>query len=520
MSFEALGLRPEILQALEELGYNEPTPIQEQAIPKVLAGSDLMACAQTGTGKTAAFSLPILHRLAGGERAPLRALVLVPTRELAIQVAKNINSYSAHLDFECTCAYGGVPIEPQEMMLRHGVDILVATPGRLIDHMWRGNIDYRHTEALVLDEADRMLDMGFIKDVLEIVNEIPENRQSLLFSATLGGEIGRLSKKILKNPERVEVAPSASTVDQVEQMIIPISRGDKADRLERLIRDHRMERSIVFTKTKMGASKLANHLRSRGIRARAIHSNRTQEERVRTLEAFRAGDVHVLVATDIAARGIDVDEITHVVNYDVPYAAEDYVHRIGRTARAGRSGVAITLVTPEERRGIKAIERLIGFSLPLEGESANGRPSSNGAGFDDDDYESGDRGSRSRRRRRGGSDRPRGSRSERGGRNERGGRDERGGRGDGSGRRRQGRRRDEDSSRSVDSASDSRRRSRRDSDGSDSGRKRSDRRRKRDDAGSRGSDSRPSRDSRRNDRTDSKPKKSILRRLADKIRGK
>ncbi|MCA9755209.1 MAG: DEAD/DEAH box helicase [Candidatus Eisenbacteria bacterium] len=367
MSFQDLGLRPEIARALEEIEYREPTPIQSKAIPLLLEGNDVMACAQTGTGKTAAFALPILHRLLEGEKNHLRALILVPTRELAIQVAKNINAYAAHAGITTTCAYGGVPIEPQEMMLRHGVDILVATPGRLIDHMWRGNIDYRHTEVLVLDEADRMLDMGFIKDVLEIVREIPTDRQSMLFSATLGPDITRLSKQLLKEPVRIEVAPPASTVDKVEQFIIRVNRDEKAGVLEDLIRQHDMRRSIVFTKTKVGASRLASHLRRRGIQAEAIHSNRSQEERVRTLEAFRGGTIHVLVATDIAARGIDVDEITHVVNYDVPYAAEDYVHRIGRTARAGRTGMAIMLVTKEEMRGVRSIERLIGFSLPEEG---------------------------------------------------------------------------------------------------------------------------------------------------------
>ena len=367
MSFDALGLRPEIMRALEELDYQEPTPIQSKAIPLLLDGHDVMACAQTGTGKTAAFALPILHRLVEGEKNHLRALILVPTRELAIQVAKSVNAYATHTGLVATCAYGGVPIEPQEMMLRHGVDILVATPGRLIDHMWRGNIDYRYTEVLVLDEADRMLDMGFIKDVFEIVREIPTERQSMLFSATLGPDITRLARELLKDPIRIEVSPPASTVDKVEQFIIKVDREDKSGVLEDLIREHKMRRAIVFSKTKVGASRLASHLRRRGIRAEAIHSNRSQEERVRTLEAFRAGSIHVLVATDIAARGIDVDEITHVVNYDVPYAAEDYVHRIGRTARAGKTGMAIMLVTKEEMRVVRSIERLIGFTLPEEG---------------------------------------------------------------------------------------------------------------------------------------------------------
>ena len=368
MQFEEMGLHKEILRAIEEIGYAIPTPIQEQAIPRAMAGRDLMCSAQTGTGKTAAFALPILNALAREEKAALRALVLVPTRELAIQVGRNINEYSKYLDIVSATAFGGVPIEPQEMMLRHGVDILVATPGRLIDHMWRGNIDYRNTRFLVLDEADRMLDMGFIKDVRSIVREIPTERQSMLFSATLEAEIGRLARDILIDPERIEVAPPATTLKEVRQFLVKVDRGQKRATLEGLIRQHRIRRAIVFARTKVGASKLASHLKARGIRAAAIHSDRTQSERVRTLESFREGRVEILVATDIAARGLDIHDVSHVVNYDVPYAAPDYVHRIGRTARAGRQGMALTLVAPEDRRTVEAIERLIALQIPWLGE--------------------------------------------------------------------------------------------------------------------------------------------------------
>jgi len=363
MKFQEMGLRDELQRAIRELNYAVPTPIQERAIPRALEGRDLICCAQTGTGKTAAFALPILQRLAKEERAALRAIVLVPTRELALQVDRNICECGKYLNVVSTTVYGGVPIGPQEMMLRNGVDILVATPGRLIDHMWRGNIDYRHTEYLVLDEADRMLDMGFIDDVSEIVQAIPTERQSMLFSATLDREIRRFAKGILKDPLRIEVAPPATTLDEVDQVLVRVMRKDKASTLEKLIRRYRMKRAIIFARTKTGASSLAGRLKSSGCRASAIHSDRSQSDRVRTLEAFREGRIHLLVATDIAARGIDVDDISHIVNYDLPFAAGDYVHRIGRTARAGRKGMAISFVTPDETQGVEAIERLISKKL-------------------------------------------------------------------------------------------------------------------------------------------------------------
>lgn len=372
MSFNEMGLRPELTRALDEIGYKTPTPIQEQAIPRVLEGCDLMCCAQTGTGKTAAFALPILHRIAGLPRSGLRAVVLVPTRELAMQVGKSFSDYGRHLGLVTATVYGGVPLQPQEMVLRHGADVLVATPGRLRDHLWRGNIDFRDTACLVLDEADRMLDMGFIDEVREIISLIPAERQSMLFSATLDREIQRLSRDILRSPVRIEVDPPASTLDTVKQLLVRTSPGSKGAELEGLIRKYRMQRAIIFSKTKSGASRLAGRLRDNGHRASAIHSDRSQSERVRALEGFRSGKIHFLVATDIASRGIDVDDISHVINYDLPRSPEDYVHRIGRTARAGRSGMAISLVTSEDSRGVAAIEKLIGRRLGLDGDSGSG----------------------------------------------------------------------------------------------------------------------------------------------------
>jgi len=362
-----MGLAPEILTAITDSGYKLPTPIQEKAIPILLGGRDIMGCAQTGTGKTAAFALPILQKLRRHEPGKqLRALILVPTRELAIQVAENIQAYGVNLDLRTTAVYGGVPIGPQEKALRAGVDILVATPGRLFDHMWRANIDYRDTEVLVLDEADRMLDMGFYDDVMAIVREVPSDRHTMLFSATLSPEICRLAAGILRNPATVEVAPPSTTVEEVEQIVMKVSEaGRKRQVLEGLIRQHRMQRALIFTRTKRGASSLSSFLRTRGYRATSIHSDKTQEARVAALEGFREGRVHLLVATDIAARGLDVDGITHVINFDVPHSPDDYVHRIGRTARAGRRGIAISLVSPIERKSFEAIEKRIGVSLRI-----------------------------------------------------------------------------------------------------------------------------------------------------------
>ena len=374
MRFEEMGFREEILRAVEGMGYARPTPVQERATPPALEGRDLMCCAQTGTGKTAVFAMPILQRLSEGKRANLRALVLAPTRELAIQIDRNIYEYGKYLDLVSTAVYGGVPIEPQEMMLRRGADILVATPGRLIDHMWRGNIDFRDTEYLVLDEADRMLDMGFIDDVSEIIRSIPRKRQSMLFSATLDSEIKRFSEGILKNPVKIEVAPPTTTLDEVDQFLVRSKRSRKRSTLETLIRKYRMKRAIIFARTKAGVSDLASHLKVRGFRASAIHSDRSQSDRVRALESFRRGRTHLLVATDIAARGIDVHDVSHVVNYDVPQSAEDYVHRIGRTARAGRKGVAISLVTSEDSQAVRDIERQITRKLSWLEDSDSDAP--------------------------------------------------------------------------------------------------------------------------------------------------
>ncbi|MCK4305131.1 MAG: DEAD/DEAH box helicase [Candidatus Eisenbacteria sp.] len=371
MTFNDLELREELRRSIRELGHTQPTPIQEQAIPKAVEGHDLMCCAQTGTGKTAAFALPILQRLASQPRAKVRAVIMVPTRELAIQVGKSVMEYGKHLEIVTATIFGGVPFEPQEMILRHGADILVATPGRMKDHIWRGNIDFRYTQFLVLDEADRMLDMGFIKAVREIVELMPSDRQSMLFSATLDSEIRRFSKGILRNPQRIDVTPPRRTLDEVDQFLVRTRPGQKQAKLESLIRKYQMERTLVFARTKSGASRLASRLRERGYNASAIHSDRTQVERMRALEGFRRGEVKILVATDIAARGIDVDDISHVVNYDLPYSTKDYVHRIGRTARAGRRGVAISLVTPGDARGIAAIERSIDQKLTWEDDSKN-----------------------------------------------------------------------------------------------------------------------------------------------------
>lgn len=363
MSFESLGLAPELLKVVRECGYSEPTPIQARAIPHLLDGRDLLGCAQTGTGKTAAFALPIIHQLRGSMPGRLRALVLVPTRELAMQVGRNIREYGETLGIRSTAVYGGVPLGPQEMMLRYGVDILVATPGRLKDHIWRGLIDFAETRFLVLDEADRMLDMGFIHDVREIVSLLPVERQTMLFSATLEPEILRLSRDILRAPVRVEIAPPATAADGIEHVLVRVDHGQKKNALAEMLAHRAMPRILIFTRTRRGAHSLAVHLKRLGHRVSSIHSDKSQSQRTAALEAFRGGKIDILVATDIAARGLDVHGISHVVNYDVPQHPEDYVHRIGRTARAGQTGVAISLVTPEDTDDLRAIELLIGRKL-------------------------------------------------------------------------------------------------------------------------------------------------------------
>jgi ATP-dependent RNA helicase RhlE len=374
MSFDSLGLSEPLVRAVHELGYTSPTPIQLQAIPAVLNGGDLLAGAQTGTGKTAGFTLPILQRLntmppvttAAGKRV-VRALILTPTRELAAQVEESVRAYGKYLKLKSTVMFGGVGINPQIDALRRGIDIVVATPGRLLDHMQQKTIDLSHLEILVLDEADRMLDMGFIHDIRRIVAQLPAARQTLFFSATMPEQIAELAKKMLRDPVRVAVTPAATTVERVEQRVIHVERGAKAGMLADLLRDEAVDRALVFTRTKHGADKVVRGLVKAGIGAHAIHGNKSQNQRERVLADFRAGKIRTLVATDIAARGIDVDGISHVVQYDLPNEPESYVHRIGRTARAGATGIAISLCSGDEVAYLRAIEKLIRLAIPAEG---------------------------------------------------------------------------------------------------------------------------------------------------------
>jgi len=359
--FAALGLREPILRAVAAEGYTSPTPIQLQSIPKVMQGHDLLGCAQTGTGKTAAFALPLLHRLAeptsGGQRGP-RVLVLVPTRELAVQIAESFSVYGRHLPIKTTVVFGGVSQGAQVTALRRGVDVLVATPGRLIDLMSQGHAPLGDVETLVLDEADRMLDMGFIDPIRRIIGKLPSKRQNLLFSATMPPPIASLADQILRNPVKVSVAPVASTVDTVKQWVLFVRQSDKRSLLREILRDPTLTRAIVFTRTKAGANRVARDLDSAGVTAEAIHGNKSQNARQKALGAFRDGEVRVLVATDIAARGIDVDGISHVINFELPNEPESYVHRIGRTARAGARGVALSFCDAAERTYLRDIERL------------------------------------------------------------------------------------------------------------------------------------------------------------------
>ena len=369
MSFDSLGLSPHILQALKEKGYTEASPIQSQAIPAVLSGKDVMAAAQTGTGKTAGFTLPILQRLLEGKKAKsnhIRALVLTPTRELAQQVADNVATYSHYLPLNSTVVYGGVKINPQMMRLRGGVDVLVATPGRLLDLFSQNAIKFSQLEMLVLDEADRMLDMGFIHDLKKILALLPKDRQNLLFSATFSEQIKDLAKSMVNNPVEISVSPANSTAKTVKQWIYPSDRKTKPELLSYLIKTNNWEQVLVFSRTKHGANKLTKFLESENISAAAIHGNKSQGARTRALETFKSGEIRVLVATDIAARGIDIDQLPQVVNFDLPNVAEDYVHRIGRTGRAGARGQAVSLVSHDEFKELSAIERLIGRVLDRE----------------------------------------------------------------------------------------------------------------------------------------------------------
>ncbi len=362
MSFSDLGLEPGLLKAVHDLGYREPTPIQEQAIPLALAGRDVIGCAQTGTGKTAAFVLPALQRM--GKRRGLATLVVTPTRELAGQIEEVARACAKGSGQRVAAVYGGVGYVPQLKRLRQGVELLVATPGRLLDLCNRGDVDLSHVEMLVLDEADRMLDMGFWPDVRRIISLLPQKRQHLLFSATLSTDIMRVAGPLLNDPVRVEVAPSATPVDAVTQSVYPVNGLQKADLLVRLLEKQQLHRVLVFTRTKRRADRVCRHLEQSSIRGAAIHSDRSQAQREHALDGFKRGTYRVLVATDIVARGIDVDGISHVINFDLPGNAQDYVHRIGRTARAGATGTAISFLAAEEASELREIELLIGQTLP------------------------------------------------------------------------------------------------------------------------------------------------------------
>jgi len=362
MSFTELGLSAGILKAVAEQGYDTPSPIQAKAIPAVLAGRDVMAAAQTGTGKTAGFTLPILQLLSKGERAKanqVRTLVLTPTRELAAQVADSVATYGKNLPLSSTVVFGGVKINPQMMKLRHGVDVLVATPGRLLDLYNQNAVKFKQLEILVLDEADRMLDMGFLRDIKKILALLPKNRQNLMFSATFSDDIRQLAKGLINNPVEVSVSPANSTTEMVEQFVYPVDKNRKNALLAHLIKAEQWSQVLVFSRTKHGANKITKFLEGKGINAAAIHGNKSQGARTKALAQFKEGKIQVLVATDIAARGIDIDQLPNVVNFDLPHVSEDYVHRIGRTGRAGASGVAVSFVTADDAKLLFTIERLI-----------------------------------------------------------------------------------------------------------------------------------------------------------------
>ncbi|WP_210397543.1 DEAD/DEAH box helicase [Motiliproteus sediminis] len=369
MSFTSLGLAEPILRAVSDKGYTEPSPIQAKAIPAVMSGRDLMAAAQTGTGKTAGFTLPILHRLAAGRSASpnqCRALVLTPTRELAAQVGENVAEYGRYLTLRSTVVFGGVKINPQMMALRKGVDVLVATPGRLLDLYNQNAVKFDQLEVLVLDEADRMLDMGFIHDIRRILKALPAKRQNLLFSATFSADIKQLAATIVNDPVSVEVSPPNSTATTVKQWLHPVDKKRKPALLSHLIQEQKWQQVLVFTRTKHGANRLAQTLEKDGIKSMAIHGNKSQGARTKALAGFKKGEVRVLVATDIAARGLDIDQLPQVVNFELPNVPEDYVHRIGRTGRAGASGQAVSLVCADEFKELAGIERLIRKKLKRE----------------------------------------------------------------------------------------------------------------------------------------------------------
>jgi ATP-dependent RNA helicase RhlE len=368
MSFTNLGLSEPLLKAVKEQGYDTPTPIQQKAIPVVIEGKDVLAAAQTGTGKTAGFTLPLLERLSrtkpNMQKKQIRALVLTPTRELAAQVAESIKTYGKHMSYTSTVIFGGVGINPQLATIRKGVDIVIATPGRLLDIAGQKGIDFSALECLILDEADRMLDMGFIHDIKKLMKLMPQKRQTLLFSATFSPEIKTLASGLLKNPVLVEVARQNKTADQISQVVHFVDKGRKRELLSQLIKAKDWKQVLVFTRTKHGANKLTKQLEEYGISASAIHGNKSQGARTKALASFKANEIRVLVATDIAARGIDIDLLPHVVNYELPNVPEDYVHRIGRTGRAGQSGEAVSLVCVDEHQLLKDIEKFTKSEIP------------------------------------------------------------------------------------------------------------------------------------------------------------
>ena len=371
MTFENLGLSADLLATVAREGYTEPTPVQSAAIPHILAGRDVLAAAQTGTGKTAAFVLPILERLRGHAntgfspaRHPVRVLILTPTRELAVQIADAVKTYGRSVPLRSAVVYGGTRIDPEIKLLWKGVEILVATPGRLLDHIGQRTVNLSQVEILVLDEADRMLDMGFVPDVRKISALLPEKRQTLLFSATFSDDVRQMAKEFQHEPEIIEVAPRNSIADNLTQVLYPVDQNRKADLLIHLIKRDSMEQVLVFTRSKIGASRLASYLDRRGVSTSAIHGDRSQSERTRALEAFRGRFVKVLVATDVASRGLDIEDLPYVVNYELPYEPQDYIHRIGRTGRAGASGTAISLVSPDEVEELRGVQRLLRKSIP------------------------------------------------------------------------------------------------------------------------------------------------------------
>lgn len=453
MSFASLGLSAPLLKAVAEQGYDTPSPIQSQAIPAVLEGRDVMAAAQTGTGKTAGFTLPILHRLSqaerpqGGSHIPVRALILTPTRELAAQVGESVVTYAKHLPLKSAVVFGGVKINPQIATLRQGVDILVATPGRLLDLYQQKVVRFDKLEVLVLDEADRMLDMGFIHDIRKILAVLPKQRQNLLFSATFSNDIRNLAKGLVNDPVEVSVTPRNAAATTVTQWVHPVDKSRKPALLSHLIQTHQWQQVLIFTRTKHGANRLTKYLEGQGIEAAAIHGNKSQNARTKALADFKSGGIRALVATDIAARGLDIDQLPQVVNFELPNVAEDYVHRIGRTGRAGASGQAVSLVSLDEKKELAGIERLI--SQRLNSQAIEGfEPTPGGGPKVDENDDRQPRGGQGQRRGNGGGRRNAGGGRGNGGGGARGNAGGRGSSGNGNGGRNGGGGRGSDSRRS------------------------------------------------------------------------